>query len=412
MQFRKKILIIGDDIRHTTGVACILRQVTYSLIDTYDIIQLGLGNNNNVNVVDMSKSVSSSDQSRFFKIYETENTGNINKLRDILHTEDIDCIFLMSDPHKFDWFFQAEHEIRVQCPIYYYHVWDNYPVPLFLKSIYNSCDNIGCISKLTYSILNELKIQTPYSYIPHGVDSSKFYKQSDDEILKNRKLLLGHDYKFVLFCNNSNIPRKQFGLLLDGFNKFYKKINETQKAEVTLLIHTNVNSKTGFDLNKILDDLYVDLPVLLSSGNTSEATLNNMYNLSHCTINVASNEGFGLTTLESVFTHTPVIFTNTGGLKDQYNENWCELIRDTQQILVGSRSTPYIYSDICNSDDISQCILSMYNKYNKINMSSVDEFLMDNKFHTEQMCKELHLQIKKTINNFKPRAEYTFTKVK
>ena len=81
------------------------------MIDKYDIIQLGLGNNNNVNVVDMSKSVSSSDQSRFFKIYETENTGNINKLRDILHTENIDCIFLMSDPHKFDWFFQAEHEI-------------------------------------------------------------------------------------------------------------------------------------------------------------------------------------------------------------------------------------------------------------------------------------------------------------
>jgi len=35
------------------------------------------------------------------------------------------------------------------------------------------------------------------------------------------------------------------------------------------------------------------------------------------TINVASNEGFGLATAESVMAGTPIIVTVTGGLQDQ-----------------------------------------------------------------------------------------------
>ena len=46
--------------------------------------------------------------------------------------------------------------------------------------------------------------------------------------------------------------------------------------------------------------------MLISPNLVSESHLNNIYNLSHCTINVA-NEGFGLSTLESVFTDTPII---------------------------------------------------------------------------------------------------------
>ena len=87
-------------------------------------------------------------------------------------------------------------------------------------------------------------------------------------------------------------------------------------------MHTNTESSRGVNLNKILDDLYPDLPVLISNEVVSEKVLNNMYNLSHCTINIASNEGFGLCTLESVATQTPIIINKTGGLVDQINKNW------------------------------------------------------------------------------------------
>ena len=45
-----------------------------------------------------------------------------------------------------------------------------------------------------------------------------------------------------------------------------------------------------------------------------EWELNYLYNMADITINVASNEGFGLTTAESVMAGTPIIVTVTGGL--------------------------------------------------------------------------------------------------
>ena len=61
-------------------------------------------------------------------------------------------------------------------PIMYYHVWDNFPTPYFNKYIYDSCDWIGCINKLTHEIVTEISADTPSSYIPHGVSDTAFLK--------------------------------------------------------------------------------------------------------------------------------------------------------------------------------------------------------------------------------------------
>ena len=42
-----------------------------------------------------------------------------------------------------------------------------------------------------------------------------------------------------------------------------------------------------------------------------------LYNLADVTINIASNEGFGIGTLESMAAETPIIVNVTGGLQDQ-----------------------------------------------------------------------------------------------
>jgi hypothetical protein len=156
-------------------------------------------------------------------------------------------------------------------------------------------------------------------------------------------------------------------------------------------LHTNPDSPTGPDINCLLDDLFPDLPVFLSSETVTESVLNNMYNLAHCTINVASAEGFGLATLESVAAKTPIIISHTGGLKDQYDKRWAEKIEPTIRLLSGTQKTPYIYSDICSSIDISAAIGQMYSRIScgDIDMSDSDNFLETNKFTTRQMCKSI-----------------------
>ena len=77
-----------------------------------------------------------------------------------------------------------------------------------------------------------------------------------------------------------------------------------------LLIHTNPHNKNGVDLNKLVDDCYADIPIKFSVDSVNENWLNYIYNLSSATINVSSNEGFGLTTLESLATCTPIIISD------------------------------------------------------------------------------------------------------
>jgi len=413
---KNKILFIGDDIRQTTGVANILKQLVLHLSAEFDIVQIACGSPQSNSIIDVSESVSqiTGNKNCNVKLYETNSFCNVDKLRNTLLTESPDCIFIMTDPHRYDWLFEIEQEIRTVCPLMYYHVWDNTPYPKFLKSIYKSCDWIGCISKTTQKCVSEVCADHKnYTYIPHGVNTQIYNKQANNQIEKHRLGFLGKNYEFVLFCNNVNQRRKNIGNLIAGFADFYDKLTSEQQDGVVLLLHTNPDSPTGPNINCILDDLYADLPVLLSTEKVDESILNNMYNLSHCTINVASNEGFGLTTLESVATETPVIMTHTGGLKDQYNELWSEKIIPSIKLLTGSQKTPYIHSDICTPVDISHSIRVMYDKINKkeIEMNSCLDFLNERGFTTTQMCDSISHEIQNTIKTFKPKKQFKFVKV-
>ena len=50
---------------------------------------------------------------------------------------------------------------------------------------------------------------------------------------------------------------------------------------------------------------------------TFSKELNYLYNMADISANIASNEGFGLGTAESVMAGTPIVVNVTGGLQDQ-----------------------------------------------------------------------------------------------
>ena len=105
----------------------------------------------------------------------------------------IDAILHFTDPHYWQWLYDSEHEIRQQVPILYYHIWDNLPDPMYNKDYYESCDWLGCISKLTYGIVNRVgKMENGFrkplqdwqiSYVPHGINPDTFKPLEDKELI-------------------------------------------------------------------------------------------------------------------------------------------------------------------------------------------------------------------------------------
>ena len=123
-----------------------------------------------------------------------------------------------------------------------------------------------------------------------------------------------------------------------------------------------------------------------------------MYNLSHCTINIASNEGFGLCTLESVATKTPVTLTKrkrTCGSNKQKTTH----TKPSCSILKGTQKTPYIYSDHTNPNDVAKQIMNVY-KSKEVRMGDYMKFLESKNFTTDTMCRSISNQVDQTISNW------------
>ena len=89
-----------------------------------------------------------------------------------------------------------------------------------------------------------------------------------------------------------------------------------------------------------------------------------MYNMADCTINIADAEGFGLSTLESLYCETPIIVNMTGGLQEQVTdgENWFGIgLEPSSKAIIGSQEVPYIYEDRLNKDDFVDALVKFYN---------------------------------------------------
>jgi len=186
---KKKILLLSDDLRMTSGISTMSKEFVLGTIHKYDWVQLGAA----IKHPELGKIVDVSEDTRKktgvtdadLKIYPANGYGDIGALRKLILEEKPDAILHFTDPHYWQWLYDNESEIRQHVPILYYHVWDNLPDPIYNRDYYESCDWIGCISKQTYGIVNRVGSLTTHStynplsrnqvsYVPHGVNENTF----------------------------------------------------------------------------------------------------------------------------------------------------------------------------------------------------------------------------------------------
>jgi len=444
---KKKILLLSDDIRAHSGVSTMSKEIILGTVHKYDWIQLGsLSNHPDINkIIDVStdvKNITGINDSNV-KIYPSNGYGDIDKLRSILYSENPDAIIHFTDPHYWLWLYSNEYEIRKQVPLLYYHVWDNLPIPKWNEKYYESCDWIGCISKLTYGIVKNLMSEklneNQISYVPHGVNENIFKPLNEiDEEVKNI-IFEGKEYEFIIFFNNRNIKRKLPINVIESFKLFCDELPEEKSSKCLLLMNTDHIDEYGTNLVTVVNDLCPKYDVKFIENKVTQEDLNNLYNLSDCTINLSSNEGFGLSTLESLMSGTPIIVNVTGGLQDQcgfnYSENdyinigtlsnkskyndlehgsWSFPIWSSSNSLTGSLLTPYIYEDFININDVKNKLKEIYNlskeERKKIGLEGREYCLKH--FTSKLMCEKIIEGLDYNIENHNKKNKYKLISIK
>ena len=403
---KKKILLLSDDLRMSSGVGTMSKEFVIGTIHHYDWVQAGgaIKHPEKGKIVDMNKTIAEETgvKDANLRIYPIDGYGSQDLIRDLLAREQPDAIQHYSDPRFWGYLYDMQHEIRQTITIFYYNIWDDWPAPHYNQFFYESCDLIMNISKQTVSIVKEVSKKKPRTdwdctYLPHGV-SDKYYKPlpSDDKLVNEMKRqLTDNEVEFVVFYNNRNIRRKNPGDVILAFKTFCDMLPKEEAKKCCLLMHTQPRDTNGTDLPVVANVLAPDYKVYFSDRKLEPKHLNAMYNLADVTINMASNEGFGLGTCESLMAGTPIIVNVTGGLQDQcgfkidgkfvtykeYDEiksfhddrkwkdnssltwgDWGKPIWPSNRSLAGSIPTPYIFDDRCRFDDAGQAIKDWYDE--------------------------------------------------
>ena len=461
---KKKILLMSDDLRMSSGVGTMSREFVLGTLQHYDWVQIGgaIRHPEDGKIVDMNDAMRKQTgvENAYLKIYPISGYGNTDLLRAIIDMESPDAILHYTDPRFWGFLYQMEHEIRQEIPIFYYNIWDDLPYPMWNEPFYESCDLIMNISKQTVNIVNNVRRIKPTNdwdntYIPHGINEENFYpineldvKEWGDLLNFKRNMTEGKNYDFIVFWNNRNIRRKLPGDVIMAYKTFCDVLPKEKADKCALIMHTQPRDENGTDLPEVVRSCCPDYDVIFSHKKLEDRELCFLYNIADVTINMASNEGFGLGTCESLMCSTPISVNVTGGMQDQcgfrYKDKlltyedyswvhslheaelwkededltwgeWVKPVWPSNRSLQGSIPTPYIFDDRPRFEDFADALKGWYDmepeKRRECGMKG-HEFVMgdDAMMSAKAMCQNFIDHMDTAFEKWTPRKRYTIFK--
>jgi len=448
---RKKIMLICDDIRVHSGVATVAREMVINTSHHFNWVNIGGAINHPEKgkrfdiSADTNTNAGIQDASVF--LYPVDGYGDPDLIRHLIELEKPDALMLITDPRYFEWLFMIENEIRKTMPIIYLNIWDDYPAPLYNKAYYESCDALLAISKQT-KLINELVLgekagKKIIEYVPHGLNEKHFYPIKDEaEVAELNKvktgLFNGEEKDFVVFFNSRNIRRKQIPDTMLAFRYFLDRLPKEKAEKCAMVLHTEVISEHGTDLEAVRKILFNDYPnaIYFSVEKLSAQQLNQLYNIADAQILLTSNEGWGLSLTEAILAGTVIIANVTGGMQDQMrfedgngkwwnptpelpsnhtgklknHGSWAFPVYPTNRSIQGSPKTPYIFDDRCTAEDACERIFEVYS-LDKETRNELGEHgrawaLSEAGFTGEAMGDRMIMAVDKLFNTWTPRERY------
>jgi glycosyltransferase involved in cell wall biosynthesis len=456
---RKKILLLCDDIRMTSGISTMAREIVVGTAHHYNWVNIGgaihhpdQGKRFDLND-DTNRHAGITDASVY--LYPISGYGDPMFLKQMIQLEKPDALMMFTDPRYWVWLFQMEHEIRKTIPIIYLNIWDDLPYPMYNKSFYESCDTLLAISKQTENINRavlgpELSAEKVIKYVPHGINEKMFFPITSEhpEYLAlqdfKKALYSGKEYDFTMLYNARNIRRKSVPDLMLAWKIFMDGLSEDKKSKCAFILHTQVVDENGTDLQAVKDMLFgnEEYNIIFDQNKYPSNIMNLLYNATDVTALVSSNEGWGLSLTEAMMCGKPIIATVTGGMQDQLrfedengewikfteefgsnhrgkykkHGNWAFPVFPSNLSLVGSVPTPYIFDDRAEPFDIAAQITACYNAGKSYREHigqdahkwvTSDESMMS----ATNMCKNVIDGIDETFAKWQPRHRFELIQV-
>jgi glycosyltransferase involved in cell wall biosynthesis len=218
-----------------------------------------------------------------------------------------------------------------------------------------------------------------------------------------------------------------------------------ESKKCVLVMHTQPVDDNGTDLPAVVKELCPDYDVIFSNEKLDNDQMCWMYNIADVTINIASNEGFGLGTCESLMCGTPIVVNVTGGLQDQcgfkkedgsyltvddytdefqsnhrgtYKEcgDWAYPVFPSNLSLQGSPPTPYIFDDRPSYGDAAEGIKHFYDMGEEKRKECGEkgmEFVQTEEIGmtAENMSKRFIKDMDTAFEEWTPRKRFTLYKV-
>ena len=458
---RKKILLLSDDLRVHSGIGVMSRKIVEQTCGVFNWVQVGAAVNHPEagKVIDVSDDVKNrmGVDDPYDPIYPQNGYGNSMLIRQLLEIEKPDAILHFTDPRYWIWLYQIEHEIRQKIPMMFYAIWDDLPYPYYNENYYRSDDGIFCISKQTYNIVKHVSRKEPrepwsLTYLPHGIDAKEYYPiaQDDEEGQKllsevKQQTLQGLDIDFMVFYNARNLRRKMTSDVLLAYNHFLMQLPPEEREKCRIVLHTQPVDENGTDLPAVIRDVVPNIKAIFSNTKVDSPVLNALYNLADVTINLASNEGFGLGTAESMMAGTPILVNVTGGLQDQcgfttdegewldpekhftyewgsnhdgrYKKHgeWAFPVWPASRSLQGSPLTPYIFDDRASWEEAGDRLLELYKmgreERKRRGLLGREYALGQGMLNADKMGELFVEHINGVFDNWTPRTPYVMVKV-
>ena len=440
---KKKILLLSDDLRMHSGIGTMSKEFVLGTLDQFDWVQIGAAvkHPEDGKVFDISEDAAkeSGVKDAYVKIYPISGYGNEQLLKTIMEIERPDAILHFTDPRFWGWLYQIEHDLRQHIPLMYYNIWDDLPYPHWNEPFYESCDLLMNISRQTNNIVKNVIRKYPkpdwaVQWVPHGANYNRFFPitplhpQYDDFAKWEESLKKQNDIEFVIFWNNRNIRRKQPADLILAYKSFCDSLPK-EKAN-------------GTDLQACKEAICPEYKVIFSTEGVDTNRLNYYYNAADVTVNIASNEGFGISWCESLHTGTPIINNVTGGLQDgcrfeDENGDWIEFTTEfptnhdgtykkcgewakpvfpTNRSIQGSPQTPYIFDDRADFRDVAKALKYWYDMDKDVREGhgmAGHDWVNGNESNMSAagMSKEMAKCINTCLDKWTPRKRFTMYKI-
>lgn len=291
-------------------------------------------------------------------------------------------------------------------------------------------------------------MKTIVSYVPHGINDSEYFPIPETHVdytefsQFKKQFRDDNNVDFIVFWNNRNVRRKNPGDVILSFKAFCDSLSDADASRCALLMHTDLRDQNGTDLLAVKKAICPKYRVIFSDQKVPTKFLNYYYNLSDVTLNIASNEGFGLSSAESIMSGTPVINNVTGGLQDQmrftddagnwitfdsilqsnhigkYKEHgdWAYPVFPSNRSLQGSFPTPYIFDDRCSYTDVAKGIMWWFLMApldrRRLGLQGREWMLSrESGMSAKEMGRRMKESINYTIDNFVKRSRYDVIKV-